>query len=99
MAAHMVAMIYSRDSAWMSEYSNNVPDIIKKYGGSYTVVSGGPVELAEGDMPVPSGVATFTFPTREAIHQFLTCDEYRPYLELRNKYSTCQILVFDGRAK
>lgn len=97
MAAHMIAMIYSNDNSWIAEYGANVPAIIAKYGGSYSFVSGGKVEVAEGDMPAPSGVGTFTFPSRQAIYDFLNSEEYRPYLELRMKHSTCQILVFDGR--
>ncbi|MDO7833692.1 DUF1330 domain-containing protein [Sphingobium sp. HBC34] len=97
MTAHMVSMIYSRDNSWIAEYSANVPAIIAKHGGSYTFVSRGKVEVAEGDLPVPSGVGTFTFPSRQAIHAFLESEEYRPYLELRQKYSTNQILMFDGR--
>lgn len=99
MSAHMVAMIYSRDSSWVPEYSANVPRIIESFGGKYTFVSSGQVEVAEGDMPAPSGVGVFTFPTREDIHNFLNSEEYKPYLELRMKYSTCQIIVFDGGVK
>lgn len=92
----MVAMIYATDFSWVPEYSANVPQIVAKYGGTYNFVSAGPVELAEGDMPVPSGVGTFNFPSREAIHEFLHSKEYQPFIELRNRHSKTQILIFDG---
>lgn len=98
MTAHMVAMIYTDDISWMPEYAANVPQIVRQYGGDYNFVSAGKVELAEGDMPVPSGVGTFNFPSREAILAFLNAEEYRPFLELRNRYSKTQILIFDGRS-
>lgn len=96
MTAHMVAMIYTNDTSWIGEYSANVPQIIRKYGGDYNFRSGGPVEVVEGNLPVPAGVGTFNFPSREAIMQFLNSEEYRPYLELRNRHSRTDILVFDG---
>lgn len=99
MTAHMVALIYADDFSWIPEYSANVPQIVKKYGGDYNFVSAGPVELAEGDMPVPSGVGTFNFPSREAILAFLNAEEYQPFVELRNQHSKTQILIFDGRAE
>lgn len=98
MSAHMVALMYADDMSWAEEYGANVPQIIKKYGGDYNFVSGGPVEVVEGDLPVPSGVGTFNFPSREAIMQFLNAEEYKPYADLRNRHSRTQIMIFDGRA-
>ncbi len=98
MSAHMVALIYGTDFSWIPAYSAAVPQIIKKYGGSYNFVSGGAVELAEGDMPVPAAVGTFNFPSQEAIREFLNSEEYKPFIELRNKYTKTQILIFDGRS-
>lgn len=96
MAAHMVAMLYGTDFSWMPEYAANVPQIIAKYGGSYTLKSAGQVEVPEGTIEPPAGVGVFTFPSRQAIHDFLNSDEYRPYIELRNRFSRTEILIFDA---
>ena len=98
MSAHMIAMIYATDFSWIPEYSKNVPQIVKKFGGSYNFVSAGPIEVPEGDLPIPAAVGTFNFPSREAILNFLNSKEYQPFIELRNRHSKTQILIFDGRA-
>ncbi len=98
MTAHMVAMIYTDDFSWIAEYSANVPQIVAKYGGEYAFTSAGAVTVAEGDLPVPSGVGTFNFPSCDAIVQFLNSEEYQPFIELRNRHSKTQILIFEGRA-
>lgn len=97
MTAYMVAMLYGDDFSWVAEYSANVPQIVRKYGGEYDLVSAGKIERPEGDIPIPSGVATFKFPSREAIMSFLNAEEYQPFIELRNRHSKTQILIFDGR--
>lgn len=97
MTAHMVALIYTDDFSWIPEYSNNVPQIVRKYGGDYNFVSAGLIERPEGDIPIPSGVGTFDFPSRDAIMAFLNAEEYQPFVELRNRYSKTQILIFDGK--
>ncbi|MDO7833445.1 DUF1330 domain-containing protein [Sphingobium sp. HBC34] len=98
MTAHMIALIYADDFSWIPEYSAHVPQIVRKYGGDYNFTSGGPVEVVEGDLPVPSGVGTFDFPSREAIMNFLNAEEYQPFIELRNRHSKTQILIFDGKS-
>lgn len=98
MAAHMIALLYTDDFSWTAEYAANVPGIVAKFGGRYNFVSDGPVEVAEGDIAAPAGVGIFDFPSREAIRDFLNSAEYAPYVELRNRFSRTQILVFDGRS-
>lgn len=98
MSAHMIAMLYAEDFSWIDEYSANVPQIVRKYGGDYDFVSAGIIERPEGEMPIPTGIGTFIFPSREAIRDFLNSEEYRPYVELRNRHSKTEILIFDGRS-
>lgn len=97
MPAHMVTVIYCDDYSWIEEYSKHVPAMIEKHGGSYTIVSNGKVDVVEGDWSQPSGVAVFTFPSKQAILEFLNSEEYKPFLELRNRHSRNNILMFDGR--
>lgn len=96
MAAHMIAMLYGTDMSWIAEYAANVPQIIAKYGGSYNFRSSGEVLVPEGSVEPPAGVGTFNFPSRQAILDFLGSEEYRPYLELRNRFTRTEILVFDA---
>ncbi|HEY6870964.1 MAG TPA: DUF1330 domain-containing protein [Novosphingobium sp.] len=97
MATRMIALLYADDFSWLPEYSANVPQIVTKYGGSYNFVATGPVEVLEGSLSVPAGVGIFDFPSREAAKQFLNAEEYQPYVELRNRHSRTEILLFDGR--
>jgi uncharacterized protein (DUF1330 family) len=93
----MIAMLYADDFGWIEEYSANVPQIVASYGGSYNFISTGPVDVIEGNLPVPSGVGIFEFPSTQAARQFLSAEEYKPYVELRNRHSRTDVLVFDGR--
>ncbi len=98
MAAIMLGMVYANDYCWLPEYIAHVPDIARKFGGEYHFLAEhGTVELGEGDMEVPTGVVTFDFPSREAVRAFLESEEYRPFIELRNRYSRVQILMFDSK--
>lgn len=98
MSAFMLGFVYATDYCWLPEYVAAVPGIAAKYGGRYhTLAEHGTIELGEGDMPVPTGVVMFEFPTREDIRAFLHSEEYKPYIDLRSKYSTVQILLFDSK--
>lgn len=98
MSAFMLGLLYATDYCWLPEYVAKVPEIARKYGGHYHFLAQhGTIELGEGDMPVPTGVVAFDFPSREAIKAFLESEEYKPFIELRNKYSTAQILMFDSK--
>lgn len=95
MSAHMVTLLYGSDRSWLAEYGAHVPQIIKKHGGAYEVISNGEVERPEGEMEVPFAVATFRFPSRQAITDFLTDPDYAPFIELRNRHTRTEILMFD----
>ena len=97
MASRMVALLYADNLDWIPEYSANVPQIVTKYGGSYNFVATGEVKVLEGNLPAPTGVGIFEFPSCEAAKQFLDAEEYKPYLDLRNRHSRSEIFVFDGR--
>ncbi len=98
MTAHMLGLIYARDYSWLPEYTASVPEIVRKYGGEYNFVAArGTIELAEGDAEVPTGVVVFNFPSREAAFEFMNCEEYKPFIELRSRHSKAQIFIFDGR--
>ncbi|HET9629166.1 MAG TPA: DUF1330 domain-containing protein [Novosphingobium sp.] len=99
MATRMIALLYADDFSWLPEYSAHVPQIVASCGGSYNFVATGPVEVIEGDMPVPSGIGIFDFPSREAAKQFLHAEEYQPFVELRNRHSRTEILLFDGEER
>ncbi|MBB4614296.1 DUF1330 domain-containing protein [Novosphingobium taihuense] len=97
MATRMIALLYAENMDWIPEYSANVPQMVAKYGGSYNFISTGEVKVLEGTFPAPTGIGIFDFPSVEAAQQFLDAEEYKPYLELRNKHSRNEIFAFDGR--
>ena len=95
MAAFMIVMLRNRDAQWMADYVTHVPGILRKYGGEYVGVSKR-IKQLEGIMPIPDGIAILRFPSAARIEEFMACEEYRPYRELRQGSSAADILIFDA---
>jgi uncharacterized protein (DUF1330 family) len=94
MAAYLVVNMYLRDVAWVQDYVANVPTIIRKYGGEYFAVSK-TLKQYEGAERTPDQVALFTFPSLDAITEFMECEEYRPYKDSRLEQSSATIVGFE----
>lgn len=102
MAVYMVGLIASRDDAWLPDYLAAVPAIIRSFGGEYVSVSG-PYRGADGPSPVrqlegadfgANLAAVFRFPSMEAVERFQASEAYRPFRELRERYSECRSFAF-----
>jgi uncharacterized protein (DUF1330 family) len=97
MSAFLVVQIRVHDPVWVADYLANVPRILRGFGGEYFAVSG-PVAQFEGTVPPPHQVALFTFPSLQAIEEFMACDEYRPFKESRLAGATATIVGFETRS-
>ena len=95
MAAYMVVYLNLSDPSWVPDYIQNVPAILRSYGGEYVAVSG-PIKRLEGDMPVPTQIAIFSFPSQEAIEKFMADPRYKPYKDARIKGSSANVFMFDN---
>lgn len=95
MSAYLVVQLSVTDPGWIENYVAEVPVILRKYGGEYLVVSQ-KFQQYEGVGPVPDQIAIFTFPTLDAITQFMECEEYKPYKEARFKGATATIIGVEG---
>lgn len=95
MAAYLVVHVHLRDTQWVADYVANVPAIIRSYGGEYLAVSK-ELKQFEGDAPVPDQVAIFTFPSLDAIDQFMNSDAYKPYKDSRLSQSSATIIGLEA---
>lgn len=99
MSAFLIAMVQAHSLDWVSEYSLNVPAIVRRYGGEYLAVSGSsPVKMrvVEGTGPVPDGFAIMKFPSLDTIDNFLNDPEYAPYKEARQAGTLSTLYAFEN---
>lgn len=96
MAAYLVVHVHLRDTQWVADYVANVPAIVRKYGGDYLAVSD-TLKQFEGELGQPDQVALFTFPSLDAIEQFMSSDDYKPYKAARLEQSSATIVGFEAR--
>lgn len=95
MAAYLVVHVHLRDTQWVEDYVANVPSIVRSYGGEYLAVSTA-LKQFEGDGPEPAQVAIFTFPSLDAIDQFMNSDAYKPWKDLRLSQSSATIIGIEA---
>jgi uncharacterized protein (DUF1330 family) len=96
MTAYLLVEIKIHDPSWMTEYQENVPALMRRYGGEHLVTSKR-ITRHEGDGPDPDGIALFTFPTMEAIDAFLSDADYRPFKTARRAASSGDLFAFTPR--
>lgn len=77
-----------------SGYLENTPRIAAKYGGQYRV-RGGAMEQLEGDW-MPTRMVVIEFPDMQKLKAFVDCEEYKPWREIRNKFTTSHIVAIEG---
>jgi uncharacterized protein (DUF1330 family) len=94
MPAYMVVEVYVRDRKWVKDYLENVPAILRRYGGEYLAVSG-TLKRLEGAARAPDQVAILTFPSIEVMEEFMNCADYQPYKEARKEGADTNIVIFE----
>ena len=94
MSAYMIVKLNFRDLAWSKDYLAQVPAMLRRYGGEYLARSR-TVERFEGAAAIPDHVAILTFPSLEAIGQFVNSPEYAPFRSARIASTVSDIVAFE----
>lgn len=98
MTAYMVVTLDVHDPSWVKDYMAAVPDIYEVYGGK-RFASSGPVSVVEGDAPTPKTMILFSFPTEQAIHDFLADPAYAPWKQQRLNGAKTTIWTFENKLR
>ena len=94
MPAHVINDIVITESGRFQTYADQVPAILKIYGGEY-VIRGGAPELVDGPEP-PHRLVVLRFATREAARAWRNSPEYLAILPIREATSTSRVYIVDG---
>lgn len=94
MAAYLVARAHLTDMAEFKNYADNVPAVMKKYGGKPIAKDPEAITL-EGDA-LPGLVAVFEFPDREAVVNFYNDPVYQELKESRKKAGSLHLVAVSG---
>ena len=94
MAAYVIADVQLHDPEAFKPYSERVPDVIARHGGSY-LVRGGEVEVKEGDWH-PKRIVVLRFEDMDAARRWYESPEYAELIALRQQSSTTNLLIVDG---
>ena len=79
MSIYVILDIDVHDEEKYLEYQEQVPAIIKKHGGRYSVRGGDIIALGEWK---PDRIVVIEFPSLEKLQTFISCPEYAPHQEL-----------------
>jgi uncharacterized protein (DUF1330 family) len=96
MSAFLLADVSVKDMHAYKDtgYIENVPKIAAKYGGVYRA-RGGEMEVLEGDW-TPVRMVVIEFPDMEKLKAFYGCEEYQPYIKVRQELTESKIIALDG---
>ncbi len=94
MVAYVINEIVVTDEARFQTYADQVPAILRKYGGEY-VVRGGKPEQVDGPQP-PHRAVVLRFESREAARAWRASPEYQAILPIRDATSTSRVYIVDG---
>jgi len=96
MSAYLIANIDITDPAGYEEYRKRVPPTIVAHGGRF-LARGGALEALEGSW-TPKRLVIIEFPSMAALRSWYDSPEYRPLVELRNRFARSSLVAVDGIA-
>ena len=94
MTAYVINEIVITQPDRFQTYADQVPAILKAYGGEY-VVRGGAPERVDGPEP-PHRLVVLRFETRAAARAWRNSREYLAILPIREATSTSRVYIVDG---
>jgi uncharacterized protein (DUF1330 family) len=94
MSAYLIVKLKFHDRGWINDYLASVPAILRRYGGEY-LDRGAEIVRFEGDAKTPDHVTILTFPSLDAIEQFMNCADYAPFRDARIAGTESDILAFE----
>jgi len=77
------------------QYKALAKPIAEKYGGIYRA-RGGDMEILETDLWSPTRMVIVEFPDRQAAHDFVHCEEYKPVKALRREHADCTLFILEA---
>ena len=94
MAAYVVVDVTVRDPDRYPEYTRQVPDSLRPYGGRF-IVRGGATETLEGDWS-PRRLVIIEFPSAEQARAWYDSSEYAAAKRLRWELADANLLIVEG---
>ncbi len=94
MPAYLVARAHLTDPSKFQNYADNVPEVMKKYGGKPIARDPEKVTL-EGD-ELPGLVAVFEFPDRDSVEAFYNDPVYQELKESRKGAGSLHLVAVSG---
>ena len=99
MSAILVAFVTAQELEWVEAYRVNVPPIVRSHGGRFIAVSKlmpNAVGVVEGTASPPGSIVLFSFPSKDAIKDFLEDPEYAPYRKARVAATESNFYAFEN---
>jgi len=93
MSIYVILDIDVHDEEKYLEYQKQVPAIIQKHGGRYSVRGGNIIALGEWK---PERIVVIEFPSLEKLQTFISCPEYEPVKRIRDESATSRIIAVEG---
>jgi uncharacterized protein (DUF1330 family) len=94
MRAYLIVKLKFHDLGWSKDYLASVPAILRRYGGEY-LDRGTKIERFEGSAITPDHVTILTFPSMDAIREFMNSADYAPFKEARIAQTDSDIVAFE----
>ena len=94
MAVYAVVNVQITDPPRYTEYREQAPAAIARYGGKY-LARGGKVEVLEGDWN-PQRLVILEFESMERFHEWYNSPEYAPLKQLRREAAVTAFVIVEG---
>ena len=95
MSAYFIANIRIKDEKLMKQYSEELGDMVMRWGGEYLAIDDSPIVL-EGEWP-HTRLVLLRFPNQETIQKWYDSDEYQRVLKMRLDASDCNTIMIKGK--
>lgn len=94
MSVYVINEIVVTDPERFQTYADQVPAILRQYGGEYVIRGGSPARV-DGPEP-PDKLVVLRFESREAALAWRNGPEYLAILPIREATSTSRVYIVDG---
>ena len=94
MPAYLIGNVTVEDAEGFAEYSERVPEMIERYGGTYRA-RGGTVEVLEGSW-APARVTLVEFDSLERARGWYESEEYQALAGIRRRSANADLVLVEG---
>jgi uncharacterized protein (DUF1330 family) len=92
--AYLIGNVTVEDAEGFAEYSERVPEMIERYGGTYRA-RGGTVEVLEGTW-APKRVVLLEFDSFEQAKLWYESEEYQALADIRRRCAKADLVLVEG---